>query len=340
MATPQFTRGSSASRAAKIVYEDRKAFLLELGFKSYRSYLASALWKSIKARLLLPGMKCEYCEKPAVTLHHSSYWPSVLRGESTKPLHPVCNGCHLFGEFDRTGKKVSPIVATRNMKSKRVRSGHAAQVVDANTWNARSGALPPDSILMIMPWWKRAACHASHRGLWNEYNRIMRSGKPKAERKAALVALLGERAVSGRPSSPGRNRPADEEKAGYSRIPLYTLFMSKTTLTLPTGSHNYSSTSPVAAPVPTERTSSLYALPSGQIVPIADDVARGAGVVSYQLADGTIVNAIRATRPVYAADDPRAFDFVAAGADQMDESAIRQNMAIRTYSRRFATGRR
>lgn len=80
-------------------------------------------------------------------------------------------------------------------------------------------------------------------------------------------------------------------------------------LTLPNGSHLITSPAPVAAPVATERPTTLYFLPSGEPVRIYEDVARGAGVVGFTLADGTQVNAVRATRPVYTADDPRDFSF-------------------------------
>ena len=69
------------------------------------------------------------------------------------------------------------------------------------------------------------------------------------------------------------------------------------------GSHSYSPASPVAAPVATEPTSSTYYLPSGEPVQVADDVARGASTVSFQLASGKVVNARRGmVRPTLAVD--------------------------------------
>jgi len=83
---------------------------------------------------------------------------------------------------------------------------------------------------------------------------------------------------------------------------------------LASGSHSYAPSSPVAAPVATERPTALYFLPSGEPVRIYEDVARGAGVVGFTLADGTQVNAVRAVKPTYTADDPRSFDFTSGEA--------------------------
>ena len=72
---------------------------------------------------------------------------------------------------------------------------------------------------------------------------------------------------------------------------------------LPTGSHSYAPASPVAAPVATERTTSTYYLPSGEPVQIDESVARGASMVSFQLASGKVVNARRGmVRPTLAVD--------------------------------------
>lgn len=80
--------------------------------------------------------------------------------------------------------------------------------------------------------------------------------------------------------------------------------MSKTTLTLPTGSHSYAPSSPLVVPVATERTTSTYYLPSGEPVQVADDVARGASTVSFTLASGKVVNARRGmVRPTVAVDE-------------------------------------
>ena len=72
---------------------------------------------------------------------------------------------------------------------------------------------------------------------------------------------------------------------------------------LPSGSHSYAPTSPVAAPVSVKRPTTLYYLPSGEPVAIYEDVARGASVVGFTLANGKQVNAKRAAiRPSLAVD--------------------------------------
>jgi len=72
---------------------------------------------------------------------------------------------------------------------------------------------------------------------------------------------------------------------------------------LPTGSHSYARTAPVAAPVAVERPTSTYYLPSGEPVQLADDLTHGASVVSFQLVSGKIVKARRASvRPTVGVD--------------------------------------
>ena len=69
------------------------------------------------------------------------------------------------------------------------------------------------------------------------------------------------------------------------------------------GSHSYAPSSPVAAPVATERPTTLYYLPSGEPVAIYEDVARGASVIGFTLANGKVVNARRGmVRPTLAVD--------------------------------------
>lgn len=161
------------TRAARIVYDDRKRFLAEVGFKSYRSYLASDLWKGIRRRVLDERPHCEYCGKEATQVHHSSYWPAVLRGEDTRPLHPVCAICHKSGEFSREGFKRSPQEATRAAR----RYGSAAS----------SGTRP----VAHRDWRSRAHHAAKEQGLFQEYLQICRTVEGRAAQKVALHALLG-----------------------------------------------------------------------------------------------------------------------------------------------------
>ena len=77
----------------------RNEILLSAGYASYRSYLASDLWKEIRrACFLLKGCKCSGCNKPATQVHHSSYTEENLLCVNLKSieqtLFPVCKDCH------------------------------------------------------------------------------------------------------------------------------------------------------------------------------------------------------------------------------------------------------
>ena len=159
------------TRAARIVYADRKAFLAEIGFTSYRSYLASPLWKGIRDAVLAERPFCEFCGKRATQVHHSSYWPAVLRGEAPKALHPACASCHKAGEFSKNGWKRSPTEATRS----------------ARKYGAAKHRSRPRS------WKERIHDEARRQGKFAEYMAIYRSVHGNAERRAAWEALLGWR---------------------------------------------------------------------------------------------------------------------------------------------------
>lgn len=115
MAKRKDTTGFKLSRAARIAYIDRQRFLAEIGFKTYRDYLHSPLWKSIRSKVLSENPKCEFCPAKSTEVHHSSYHPAALRGEAMRYLHAVCRRCHFRGEFSNHGYKRSPMEATRAM---------------------------------------------------------------------------------------------------------------------------------------------------------------------------------------------------------------------------------
>lgn len=83
-----------------------------LGFRSYRDYLASPLWRRIKGRVLWKKRKgswrkarCRICRGMAVTVHHRSYEREVMLGKNRSKLVPMCRHCHKFIEFDDDGRK-------------------------------------------------------------------------------------------------------------------------------------------------------------------------------------------------------------------------------------------
>ena len=94
-------------------YDERDAIIRSLGFESYKAYLQSDLWRSIRSRVYEKhGHKCYVCRKqgvfkvPATEVHHRRYTPQNLAGESIFGMFPVCRECHISVEF-KDGRKVS-----------------------------------------------------------------------------------------------------------------------------------------------------------------------------------------------------------------------------------------
>lgn len=84
-------------------YRDRDETLRRLGFDSYRAYLRSPLWQSIKKRVFRnkPGNRCVRCGKTGarrLQIHHRSYDLRTLSGADLRSLSIVCRKCHCAAE--------------------------------------------------------------------------------------------------------------------------------------------------------------------------------------------------------------------------------------------------
>lgn len=99
------------------VYRERKRVLLSMGFDSYKDYLESSLWATIRKRFLATHKTCLGCGGEATQVHHKSYTKKVLSGRGKGHLYAVCRSCHERIEFrDRDGMKLSPRQATNKLK--------------------------------------------------------------------------------------------------------------------------------------------------------------------------------------------------------------------------------
>lgn len=99
------------------VYRERNRVLLSMGFKSYKEYLASPLWISIRNGFLEDNKVCFGCGGDATEVHHRCYTKKVLSGRGRNHMYPVCRSCHERIEFrDRDGMKLSPRQATNKLK--------------------------------------------------------------------------------------------------------------------------------------------------------------------------------------------------------------------------------
>lgn len=87
-------------------YSQRNLTLQQMGFANYAEYLASDLWKSIRAKAFRKKRNlCKLCSGPGQVLHHLSYSRTVLEGRHNSKLVIMCHKCHKEIEFDENGDK-------------------------------------------------------------------------------------------------------------------------------------------------------------------------------------------------------------------------------------------
>lgn len=91
--------------------------LRKLGYRSYKDYLSSSLWISIRSKILSTNTVCACCNKQANTVHHRNYTEDTLTGKSSKALIALCRGCHYRIEFTN-GKKLSLAQANKKLKAR------------------------------------------------------------------------------------------------------------------------------------------------------------------------------------------------------------------------------
>lgn len=87
-------------------------------YGSYKSYLQSAKWRSIRSAILKrDGGLCVACGAAAENVHHTSYTKRCLRaGHKSLALVSLCRPCHMHIEFDDDGVKVSVGVAGQRLR--------------------------------------------------------------------------------------------------------------------------------------------------------------------------------------------------------------------------------
>ena len=88
-------------------YWQRNKILAKMGFSDYADYLNSALWKSIRSKILKQyEHKCYFCKEYAILVHHVLYTKRTLQGKDLRFLVPLCDKCHTELEFDSDGNKL------------------------------------------------------------------------------------------------------------------------------------------------------------------------------------------------------------------------------------------
>lgn len=87
-------------------YVNRNKRLAKMGFPSYRAYLDSGMWASIRKPILQRDeWRCVLCGERANQVHHRSYSTRTLMGEAPENLFSLCGRCHESVEFEEGSKR-------------------------------------------------------------------------------------------------------------------------------------------------------------------------------------------------------------------------------------------
>lgn len=87
-------------------YHKRDQIVRSLGYPTYRDYLQSELWRSIRRRVLgRDACHCGVCMRQGFYVHHLRYDIETLTGESLDKMVTICKRCHEQIEFDSQGQK-------------------------------------------------------------------------------------------------------------------------------------------------------------------------------------------------------------------------------------------
>lgn len=88
-------------------YFERDQIVESLGFSSYRDYLQSDIWDSIRTQVLSNFKhQCQICkERWANEVHHIHYTKGNLSGRHLNHLVSLCDKCHHSIEFDGLTKR-------------------------------------------------------------------------------------------------------------------------------------------------------------------------------------------------------------------------------------------
>lgn len=86
------------SKINRLQWRELTDCLTKLCFISYKEYLKSELWKTIKKKVINSNNgKCKYCDRKSTQVHHTSYDFDTMSGKNLRYLHPVCSACHKTG---------------------------------------------------------------------------------------------------------------------------------------------------------------------------------------------------------------------------------------------------
>lgn len=101
-------RGAAESTS----YAQRNRLVKEMGFESYKHYLQSPLWFSIRSAVFQRDRgQCRACPNPARCVHHNKYTKATLAGKDLAPLFSLCVDCHNAIELGHGNKNGDKTIA-------------------------------------------------------------------------------------------------------------------------------------------------------------------------------------------------------------------------------------
>ena len=93
-----------------------------LGFKSYKAYLASDLWASIRKRQLSRAPRC-HCGEKATQVHHQNYTWRNINGFDLEGLFSICYACHKRAHGRAPNPQRERRIAANKKRRKKKRRG-------------------------------------------------------------------------------------------------------------------------------------------------------------------------------------------------------------------------
>lgn len=144
-------------------YDLRDKNLRILGYSSYKEYLDSELWKSIKKFLLKNKTKCAICPYKARVLHHKSYGINVLSGWDINELIPLCNHHHdkiEFTYFAKNAKTKNDLVETNIKLENILINGEEKKILPKTKDELKYGPLS----------WRESCYKCSEQRICSEYS--------------------------------------------------------------------------------------------------------------------------------------------------------------------------
>ena len=121
-------------------WEVRKASLRALDFADYQAYLASDLWRKIRAKVYATkGKGCSFCDGAATQVHHNDYKSNTMRGKNINGLLPVCGDCHKRGSKSSAGWILRPRSATQKMRQLQAPPGQVKHAFESRGGSALCG---------------------------------------------------------------------------------------------------------------------------------------------------------------------------------------------------------